>query len=132
MSYNIDSVTVLVAEDFGITGVELNRLRDELTGDDTYQDFFPEINVFQNPKLFSGPLGGALVFLPGQVFPWSGEGANLRSYEFLCQDVLPQFSGKADLLVVWEGGDSTSGLRLNNHRVTEHEVVQGLGPEKRK
>jgi hypothetical protein len=57
---------------------------------------------------------------------WCGEGAN-NTDDF--HAALSYTQGLADLLIIWEGGDSISGLRVNDGEVTEHDVVMSLGAE---
>ena len=55
---------------------------------------------------------------------WQGENAtdieNLR-------DALSHTQGMADVLLIWEGGDNITGLRVNDGEVVAHEVVIHLG-----
>lgn len=36
-----------------------------------------------------------------------------------------------DLVICWEGGDSYTGLRVVDGKVTRHKVVMGLGEEEK-
>ncbi len=44
-------------------------------------------------------------------------------------EALSHTTGSADLLLTWEGGDSHTGIRVVNGKVTKHEVVFALGDE---
>lgn len=109
MSYNIDSVDIIYSKDFEI-GTGYEELAERHAGR------LPEISVFYDDWNIS------------RGFWWNGEGSG-SSYEVL-KEVLASFNGEADLVLTWEGGDSFSGLRLRDHKVTEHAVVMTLGDER--
>lgn len=110
MSYNIDSIDVIYSKGFAI-GNRYEELAETLASD------LPELSVFYDDWNID------------RGFWWNGEGSG-RSYPLL-KEVLASFNGEADLVLTWEGGDSFSGLRLRDHKVTEHEVVMSLGAPKR-
>lgn len=117
MSYQIDSIEVAYERGFRLAEDVLDAL-EEAHGDDA-----PEDNVFDyREHIASG-------FLPGKYIAWSGEGSG-HAYDLLRDKILSRFEGDADLVLTWEGGDSHSGLRLRDGRVTEHEVVMSLGKER--
>lgn len=58
---------------------------------------------------------------------WQGEGSG-HTFDMLLA-ALKFFRGSADLVLCWEGGDSFSGLRVKDGRVTQHEVIMTLGAE---
>lgn len=60
---------------------------------------------------------------------WSGDGSG-HTFDTL-KDVLPFFKGEADLVFIWEGGDSLSGLKVRDGTVTEHRVKYVLGERKK-
>ena len=60
---------------------------------------------------------------------WYGEGSGTL-WDTLITKVLPKTRGTADLIYCWEGGDSYTGIRVQDGKVTEHEVVQSLGNPK--
>jgi hypothetical protein len=55
---------------------------------------------------------------------WCGEGSG-RSYD-LFKEALSLTTGVANLLIIWEGGDSITGLRVVNGTVEVKNVVQTL------
>ena len=58
---------------------------------------------------------------------WIGSfsGSSVSSFH----KALAETEGAADLLLTWEGGESHTGLRVVDGKVTEHEVVFTLGAE---
>jgi len=48
----------------------------------------------------------------------SGSGSTYDTFKYC----LSQMEGEADLVVIWEGGDSVYGLRVRNGQVSEHKV----------
>jgi hypothetical protein len=58
--------------------------------------------------------------------PWSGHLSGRRWNTFL--ELLAEFDGEADFVVLWEDGEIT-GVRLRDHDVTEHKVVFSMGDE---
>lgn len=126
MSYNIDSVEIVHKHGFCITRTRLTALDDEVGAR-------PESSIFDlladgPSRGFSSVRGpdGVELICPLQ-FWWSGEGSGRCTDEL--EQTLAAFEGDADLVLTWEGGDSHTGLRLRNHKVTKHEVVMALGPE---
>lgn len=109
MSYNIDSIEVIHRKGFAI-GARYEELADK------YADRAPEQSVFEDDWNIE------------KEFWWHGEGSGW-AFEALL-DTLSSFDGEVDLVLTWEGGDSHSGLRLRDHKVTEHEVVMTLGKAK--
>lgn len=60
---------------------------------------------------------------------WSGEGSG-SGLTVLQNEILPLTLGHADILLTWEEGDSFSGLRVEDGKVTECDVVQTLQPKR--
>jgi hypothetical protein len=116
VSYNIDSISIVHSKDFSISEDEYHRLKGKHICE------VPECSIFDED---------AEEFNDGRFFPkyfwWCGEGSGHS--EPLLKEVLAAFDGEADLILTWEGGDSHSGLRLRDHRVTEHLVRMSLGKE---
>ena len=116
MSYNITSIKYIGTEKLTINAADLARASTELRGKTPARCFIDDIK--QLNQAFD-------VFQIGQV-EWCGECANDEEALFRA---LSYTQGSADLLVIWEGGDSLTGLRVHNGVVTEHEVVMRLGKE---
>lgn len=146
MSYNIDSIDIVASDDFGITPEAL-----ALAEKDAPETGWPESNVFaqvrergvidvgqcvsRSANIFkregvsaygmSGP--ARWVFTPGRF--WFTSDGSGWAFDALLANILPRFTGRADLVVCWEGGDSFTGLRVVDGKVTKHEVVRTLGKE---
>ena len=112
MAYNIDSIEILKQDNFTIT-----------------DEAFTALNV-DGPELWADCDEAQEVrdYVSRNIFPWSGEGSG-RGLDDLIEDVLPRFTGSADLLLTWEGGDSHSGIRVVDGVVTKHVVEMALGDE---
>lgn len=140
MSYNIDSVTILSSSELRILRIEVARLREDLKGNLPECHFLDEIvDVWtcscakQTQTMsanFCSNCGAMLsdkeVTLDG--LQWCGSGSGHTFEEF--KTALRSVRGRADLLLVWEGGDSMTGLRVEDGRVTEHDVLVSLGEER--
>lgn len=120
MSYNIDSVTIVHASGFGIPSGRLAELVLR-HGEDA-----PESSILCLEWLEEGGAVEEAGVVCPRCFWWHGEGSG---GEDLLREVLAAFDGEADLVLIWEGGDSLSGLRLRDHVVARHEVVLSLGAE---
>jgi hypothetical protein len=117
MSYNIDRIHIISQEGFGIFVVDLPDMNeDDAPGAwEDFEDWPVDDAGFATPNT--------------EYFPWSGEWSG-RAFDFLRSKLLPQFKGRADLVLTWERADYFNGLRINHGRVTEHEVIMTLGKEK--
>jgi hypothetical protein len=113
MSYNIDTIDIIAqSEDFGPT---LDAFLKASEGHCPEQ-WDPDDEEDITSRIKAGSM------------PWSGEGSGRSFPEFL-QEVLPLFTGSADMIVCWEGGDSFEGIRVTNGVVTHHNVIRSLGDE---
>ncbi len=111
MSYNIDSITIIAQNEFTISESNFANIS---------EDECPESWEFEtSADLIEHTKGGS--------FPWHGEWSG-RSFDKL-KEVLSLFTGSADMVLIWEGGDSTSGLRVVDGQVTEHKVLFTLGEQ---
>jgi hypothetical protein len=118
MSYNIDSTEYLS----GVLSISLGdwrRLADDLSGE------LPELTFLNEQDISHGE---DHVVVPIEKFWWSGAGSG-RSVDLFVEHVAPHLIGEADILLTWEGGDSFSGWRIRDGKVTAHEVVHALGKE---
>ncbi len=122
MSYNIDHNEIISRSDsFGITRKNLTKLR---RWADQNEDKLPE-----------GCLDGQCwynddstdQFIPIHDIWFYGEGSGwaleVGAFNKLCS----YFSGTADVVFYWEGGNSVSGYRITDGKVTEHHVIVSLG-----
>jgi hypothetical protein len=125
MSYNIDHIEPLGPLDLSIMAKDVVRLlrkyRDDMpesTFLDDLEDMALEALESDDPKRL----------LKLKHFWWSGECSG-HAYEFLQETVAPLLHGRAELVFTWEGGDSVSGLIVDNGDVIECDVVQKLVPK---
>lgn len=109
MSYNIDNIDV--------TGTLIctQEGKDEFLKD--CPEGFEECS-FKKVKDLPG-------FFKVIVSDWIHDGSGY-GYDRL-KECLKLTTGEADLILIWEGGDTVGGLRVKNGKVTEHKVIQALG-----
>lgn len=121
MSYNISHIEIVNSKDFSISKARYLELRMEF--EDERDGDRPESNIFDK-----GWLKHACEERDERLYPkriwWGSDGSG--SLEHVLREVLAEFDGEADLVLTWEGGDSISGLKLRDHKVTEAEVSMGL------
>jgi hypothetical protein len=123
MSYNIDSIEIIASDGFRISRAKYDELKEAFEDSEK----LPESSCFDDDwvTVCTKEVGDHIY---PKHFWWQGEFSG-RTHETLYDEVLPQFEGEADLVLIWEGGDGINGLRLRDGKVTEHEVVQTLGKE---
>jgi hypothetical protein len=56
---------------------------------------------------------------------WFGEGSGRTTEEL--ERILSRTKGDADLILCWECGDSYTGYRVRDGKVTRHKVIMSLG-----
>ena len=124
MSYNIDDVTVLVAGKPApfMLARDIVRVAGELRA----KNWLPEIDLFYETGYFAA--AGEALATAGQdarikleKFWWQGEGSG-STFTYFIEEVLVLLHGSVDLLLVWEGGDSTTGLRVKDGAVAKMAV----------
>ena len=119
MSYNIDSVTVLSSNGFRVHRTKARRA----TTRAEKHDWTPEVAPFE--ELEFGEDGYASL----ERFWFYGECSGTAWEEGVFEIYASATEGEADLLVTWEGGDSFSGVRIRDGKVTQHKVATTLGDE---
>jgi hypothetical protein len=119
MSYNIDNITVLSFDKARISKDDVERFAES--------DELPESSFFEELK--RADKDGYCAIDPRR-FWWSGEGSGRIWKEVFIDKIAPKIMGKIEAVVFWEGGDSVSGLRIVDGKVTEPEVVMTLAPDK--
>lgn len=124
MSYNVTAIDIVASEGFAIPR---SLWRELALGPNSKPELTPEIS-FLDPDW---PNGEDCEEIRGILFVkricWDGEGSG-HTWDFF-KEALAKFIGRADLIVIWEGGDSQSGIRLMNGKVTTHKVISVLGDE---
>lgn len=88
-----------------------------------FEDSFPEIVFLRYLKSMCKPDEQGYYSITN--ISWCGEFSG-HSYDLFIERVLPKIEGKMELFVLWEGGESIEGLRVENGKVTEHEVKFSL------
>lgn len=129
MSYNIDSVEVISGGDMRMRAADVRRLAPKMR--DANQ--LPELDPFFEAGLINK--ANAAVDFPGaevkvEKLWWSGLGSGATFEHF--KTVLSALRGRVDLLITWEGGDSFTGLRVIDGKVTEMDVEFVLVPKKKR
>lgn len=148
MSYNIDSVDCLILDAY----MKVSDVRDLLQN---HADKLPEIcflNELRLPKVFVG--GAAFDAAIEELRQhdeaaarrildkaagveriklsnlwWQGEGSG-RAFDFFKEHVAPLIQGKVEAVLIWERGDSLTGLRIKDGLLEEMDVEQKLIPKK--
>jgi hypothetical protein len=113
MSYNIDSHDIQRNEGGRILAKDVARLLSE-----RYESDLPESHFLQDLEGVEPDADG---YVPIKDLYYSGEGSG-RAYPFLLKKVLPKTRGTLEAVYYWEGGDSMSGLMVEDGVVTECEV----------
>lgn len=117
MSYNIDSTAVLkCTAKMKATDVYLLLAK--------HEDDLPECHFLEEMRGVAPDTDGFIQV--DKRFWWYGDGSG-RAFKFLCEKVAPCIVGTAEVVFTWEGGDSFSGLRIVDGKVTKHKVKMVLG-----
>lgn len=118
MSYNIDTVHIVHTENAWMSKKDYNRLK-------RAQEELPEdCFLYERPELDPNDPDRVLI----KSLNWRGCGSG-GTFDSLREKILPKVHGRIDAVFVWEGGDSVSGLRVVDGKVTEHSVTYVLGEE---
>lgn len=126
MSYNIDSCEMLTNENLRITTGDVRRILIQLEEDFPEDNFFIDLEKRIKKLVKSGESLNDEAELPIKKLTWAGEGSGYLFKTFL-EKVVPFLRGSADVIFIWEGGDSISGLRIVDGVATKHEVIKSLG-----
>ncbi|MDE2095634.1 MAG: hypothetical protein KGL39_00125 [Patescibacteria group bacterium] len=115
MSYNIDSCEYLKGS-LRIKRGDVSKLieKHQETGN------IPEGNFLEDLNLTGSPDEELIIEVPNWYSECSG-----YTYDVF-KEVLSHTTGEADILLVWEGGDSQTGLRVRNGKVKEMTVKATL------
>ena len=137
MSYNIDSVEALVL-DARMTAKDIKKCMREKQDELPEACFLEYAVVYADKALEMGEpdreisIGRRFGKRPKDLyFDWQGEGSG-HAYDLLKEFIAPMIRGRAELVFTWEGGDSLTGLIIEDGKVTECDVVQTLRPKKTK
>ena len=77
----------------------------------------PATNFLQIPSSDRDAGDEVVIVKPWWCGDWSG-----NSFDTLRDTILPASRGSADLVFIWEGGEGFTGLRVEDGKVTEHDV----------
>jgi len=119
MSYNIDTVQVLTL-DAWMAEVDRDRLAVEL------KDELPERCFLTEEDAFGPNESGTRKLL---MFSWSGVWSGNSMGNGTFQRVAACLHGRIEAVLIWEGGDSISGLRVVDGKVSNPAVVHALEAE---
>lgn len=119
MSYNIDTVRLLETTDARIRLTDVDALLERL------EDDLPEA-CFLRDLADKTPDENGMVEISD--LDWSGEGSG-KTFRENFPEVVPYIVGRVEAILVWEGGDSTTGLRIVDGKMTKPAVIQTLTPE---
>ncbi len=117
MSYNIDNVDATLTD-----AKILFKTLKSLVKKHEYD--LPESNFLED-HLEKEPDSEGYITLEDVTWCYTGSG---RSYNILTEKILPKTKGKMELILTWEGGESTSGLLVEDGKVTECNVKMVLVP----
>ena len=117
MSYNINTIDYLSGELF-MTDEKRGAARDIPSSSRPPEGCF--LDTYNDKDCWHNDMITALW--------WYGEGSGY-SYDLL-KEVLALTTGCADLMIVWEGGDDITGLRVLDGDVIEYSVTHTLGEAK--
>ncbi len=118
MSYNVDSIEVLKC-DAKMAAKDVRRLAKlDLAESNFLEDL-----------LVAEPDADGFVAIDPRKFWWSGEGSGSAYADIFIKKIAPKIIGTLEAVVTWEGGDSFTGLRIRNGKVTEPKVIMALAEE---
>ncbi len=121
MSYNIDHIEVTSLDAW----MKAKDVIECLDFDLPEVHFLEELEDAANNALIKGK-PGARIQLRG--FNWIGEGSG-SSFESFRAYIAPKIMGKLEAVLTWEGGDSHSGIRVRDGKMSTCDVVMALAPE---
>jgi hypothetical protein len=129
VSYNIDSTTEIKLDAWMYAKDVIKLLREH--GDGIPEcTFLNETNMQEEAeRALEDGKPKAKIKLPN--FWWYGDGSGHAYEDVFLPHVAPLIHGHAEVIFTWEGGDSFTGLILDEGKVTECDVVQKLVPKKK-
>ena len=118
MSFNVGHIEILTWEGVKMLKRDLRRFA---KGDHAESSF-----LYEHADCDADADG--FVEIDREKFWWSGEGSG-SSWEHFIKKIAPKIRGTIEAVVTWEDGDSHTGLRIVDGKVTEPDVVMALAPE---
>jgi hypothetical protein len=89
------------------------------------EGWLPEMSFMDGVKPFKVAKKGKYTI---KEFRWCGTCSG-RFWEFLLNEIGPRIHGTIEAILTWDGGNSVSGLRIKNGKVTEPDVIQSLAED---
>jgi hypothetical protein len=114
MSYNIDSIDIRIIKPIWMNHDDAVWLADEDRVEIGPLDDLENLGESGRVKL--------------KHLNWCGEGSG-HSFDYFKREVLTKIHGHAELRIVWEGGDSITGLIVKDGKVIECSVEWRLVPK---
>lgn len=122
MSYNISTITIVTLDAY-ITIADLKEVAAELKG-------WPECNFIDEHLIALEK--GKIKPIEDRVlltsFDWCSEGSG-RAYHQQMRDIAKKIHGRVEAVLIWEGGDTVSGLRIVDGVMTEPIVTMTLAKD---
>ncbi len=117
MSYNISSVKILKINAYMLAG-DIILLHSNEHQDLPESCFLKDLYEEASDKIKnSSPLAQIKLTKLNWCHSWSG-----MSFDVLINNIAPMIKGNAEVVFIWEGGDSISGLKINDGIVTKCDV----------
>ncbi len=121
MSYNVDDFKVLSGQ-LSIRAADVRKLRKGYKANGPCNETFVD-DLFE---IIDGEDDAPqIIEIEMSEFRWTGEGSG-SSWDYFTDSVVPMLRGSADVVVVWEGGDSVTGLRIQDGKATDMGVKMTL------
>lgn len=118
MSYDVSSVEVKVL-DARMKAVDVIKTRKELGDWIPGNCFLHDMKDLALDAILSGE-SEKLIPLPN--FRWSSTGSGHAFHEHMLQTVAPKIMGLVEAILTWDGGDSVTGLLIEDGRGVECDV----------
>lgn len=118
MSYNVDSIEVLKCA-AKMAAKDVRRLAKLDLAESNFLEDLADVE----------PDADGFVAINPKKFWWSGEGSGSTWGDAFIAKIAPKIVGTLEAVVTWEGGDSFTGLRIRNGKVTEPKVIMALAEE---
>lgn len=120
MSYNVDSSEIIEQENFRLDAEIIKELKLAHYDGQLKLAEGNFMDLIDDKEFVTIAKNGDNIFNKG-YFWWYGAFSG-NSYDILVKEMLPKFKGKAKILFTWEGGDSHSGLIVEDGNVREGKV----------
>jgi hypothetical protein len=115
MSYNIDSCEIISSKGFRVHKDKADAATNKVGSDGPEAWPFEDLDFDEDGY--------------AEIDSWNfyGEGSGWAFRDGSFAEFAQATEGEADIILTWEGGDSHSGARIKDGKVTFHKVVMALG-----